>query len=235
MSCCRRVLHYDNHAQGDALAAESCSYLLLIIRNPLQAFSSIAAGWLQESNSNHLHGTPAAQPRRWMLLPLIAHVIHACYITNIMRACMQPCTLVWLAVSIVAETARNGQHVLPAQNELRSTDDVARLLGSKAVTNGAHVVLLVGAWVSQHVAQQANQPSASCQSLCSISDTTCVSSLLGCATFTGGNPRPAAATRRAAAIDGYPAVPSHATCVLCSDGQCMLATLLSMYSNDIHG
>ena len=126
---------------------KSCSYILLITRNPLLAFSSIAAGWLQESNSNHLHSTPAAQPRGWMLLPLIAHVIHACYKTNIMRARMQPCTLKWLAVSIVAETARNGQHVLPAQNELLSTDEVARLLGSKAVTNGAHVVLLVVEWV----------------------------------------------------------------------------------------
>ena len=45
LSCCRRVLHYDTHAQGDALAAEC---MLIPVTNEQKPLASVFKhrGWL---------------------------------------------------------------------------------------------------------------------------------------------------------------------------------------------
>ena len=125
--------------------------------------------------------------------------------------------------------SRNGQHVLPAQNELRSTDDVVRLLYSNAVPFRADAVLLVGAWVSQHVAQQADQVQIATH--CVPYQTQPV--FRRC----WGVPHLQAAThaqqqQHAGLLPSCSAQPRQ---LRSSDDQCMQATLLSMYSDDIHG
>ena len=122
--------------------------------------------WLQESNCNYLHGTPAAELWRLLLLHFIRRTKHLTATINVVVAYMQPCTLVRPAV--LTARGRNGlrflprqkrQHVLPAQNKLRSTYVVVWVIYSRYVPLREDAVLLVGAWDSQHqhLGQQVEQ------------------------------------------------------------------------------